>query len=908
MAASFLCWCLLMHHRFRIRMGRLVTTLVAGMCAALLAPSPAQAQNDLEHARQLFRQGRHEDALKIATEATRGNVYFDGWHLLKADIELTLGRWQDARATLEQALQRHTWSIQLRWLAREAYRRTGDDKAAERMQVEILRLAEASPWRFTDPRNLVVLGEVALDMGADAKEVLEAFFERAEKSNAGAREPVKAIGNLALSKNDFKLAASTFRGGLKQFEDDPDLLFGLAAALRGSDPPQAQKLIEQALKVNPRHIPSLLLIADRQIDSEDYEAAQQTLQQVLEVNPEQDEALALLAAIAHLTNDVEQEQEYREKALSSWATNPRVDHLIGRELSQKYRFREGVEYQWRALDFDVSYLPARRQAAQDLLRLGEEEQGWQMAAGVFKDDAYDVTAYNLVTLRDELEQFTTLQDESFVLRMETKEAAIYGQRVLDLLHRAKSTLCEKYGLDLREPVIVEIFPNPADFEVRTFGMPGIPGFLGVCFGRVITANSPARQAASPSNWEAVLWHEFCHVVTLTLTRNRMPRWLSEGISVYEERQADPRWGQSMTPAYRKRILEGGLLPISELSSGFMSPGEDIQFAYYESSLVVEFIIDEYGLEALKAVLADLAEGLPINEALPRHTIDMPALEADFEAFAREQAEALAPGADWSEPDIAGLLADDNSEALLREWVAEHPTNIRGKMVFALLLIENERWEEAIRVLREVIDLHPGYIERQNPYVQLAQIHRRQGNTQAEAEVLEELAARAADAGQAYLRLIDLAHERDDAEALARNAERLIAVNPLTQHPHTALASASESLGMPQQAVSALRSLLHLEPDDPALLHYRLARNLNEVDEQPQARRHVLMALENAPRYRDAQRLLLRLAGDAAAADEPLLPELADEPPARNRKGVDPPEEPAADKTEATPDTPAGSEP
>ena len=29
-----------------------------------------------------------------------------------------------------------------------------------------------------------------------------------------------------------------------------------------------------------------------------------------------------------------------------------------------------------------------------------------------------------------------------------------------------------------------------------------------------TANSPAAQAGHPANWQAVLWHEFCHVVTL----------------------------------------------------------------------------------------------------------------------------------------------------------------------------------------------------------------------------------------------------------------------------------------------------------------------------------------------------------------------------------------------------------
>ena len=109
---------------------------------------------------------------------------------------------------------------------------------------------------------------------------------------------------------------------------------------------------------------------------------------------------------------------------------------------------------------------------------------------------------------------------------------------------------------------MEIFAKQKDFGVRTFGMPGNPGFLGVCFGCVITANSPASQMPSPANWESVLWHEFCHTVTLTLTKNKMPRWLSEGISVYEERQANPAWGQRMNPSYRSMILDKDLTPIS----------------------------------------------------------------------------------------------------------------------------------------------------------------------------------------------------------------------------------------------------------------------------------------------------------------------------------------------------------
>src|SRR5262249_9818334 len=156
-----------------------------------------------------------------------------------------------------------------------------------------------------------------------------------------------------------------------------------------------------------------------------------------------------------------------------------------------------------------------------------------------------------------------------------REAPIYGARVLQLLSTARSNLCAKYDFQIRRPTTVEIFPEQKDFAVRTFGMPGNAGYLGVCFGTVVTANSPSSQAAHPINWEAVLWHEFCHVVTLQMTRNKMPRWLSEGISVYEESQANPSWGQHMDARYREMVLEGELTAISNLSGAFLSPRSDL---------------------------------------------------------------------------------------------------------------------------------------------------------------------------------------------------------------------------------------------------------------------------------------------------------------------------------------------
>jgi peptide/nickel transport system permease protein len=55
-----------------------------------------------------------------------------------------------------------------------------------------------------------------------------------------------------------------------------------------------------------------------------------------------------------------------------------------------------------------------------------------------------------------------------------------------LLKRAKTVLACKYDVQIDRPIVVEMFPRQEDFAIRTFGLPGGAGFLGVCFGTVIT--------------------------------------------------------------------------------------------------------------------------------------------------------------------------------------------------------------------------------------------------------------------------------------------------------------------------------------------------------------------------------------------------------------------------------------
>ena len=820
---------------------------------------------DLEATEEAFLRGRYQEVINGAGRAIADRERAEEWRLLKMQAELVTGAYPEAMRTLERALRDSPYSVRVRLLGHEIYRLNNEPRLAELMLTSTEELARRTAWRYTDAASQVALARFFLVRGADPRQILEVILDRVKAQRPEYIDAYLASAELALEKNDYALAAEVLEAALQQQADHPEIHYRLAQAFMPSDRERAEAELKKALAFNPQHTGSLLLQANALIDSERYSEAEETLEQVFEINGEQPEAWAFRAVIAHLQGDLDQEKEHRNRALRWWSSNPKIDHMIGRELSRHYRFAEGAEYQRQALDFDPDYLPAKMQLSQDLLRLGDSE-GWALVAEVNAKDQYNVVAHNLMTLRDHLAKFRTLESDGFLVRMEAREAELYGDRVLELLSRARETLCDKYNVELSGPVVVEIFPDQQDFAIRTFGLPGGDGFLGVCFGRVVTANSPASQAAHPTSWESVLWHEFCHVVTLEKTHNRMPRWLSEGISVYEELQEDDRWGQTMDPRYRQMILEeDALTPVSKLSDAFLSPpsGLHLQFAYYESSLVVEFLVEKYGHDTLLRILTDLGAGLSINESLQRYAGSLSALDEEFAAFARKRAEEYGPDIDWTSPDL-----DEGADlAATASYVDEHPENMSALQRYAMMLVAAQQWERAQGVLERIVELHPAEGRDTSLYQALAEVHRRLGDADQERAVLEQWAARASDAVPAYARLIELGTASEDWEQVLHAAESLLEVNPLTPLPHRALARAARQLDQPSDAIAAYQALLALEPVDLADAHFELAQLLHQRSDTSEAYRHVLQALEEAPRYRAAHKLLLELAATHSDSTE-----------------------------------------
>ena len=824
--------------------------------ALLFCLAKLSCAQEFSDAKQLFRQGKFSKVIERASTASEKDPRrLENWIVLQCQAQLETGRYREAKRTAELGLSVFEHSIRIREVAEKVFRFNKDDSRADELRNEISELWKRSAWRYRKIEDLMVVGRLLLADGVDPKKVLDQLYKPAREELPHSPEIEIAIAELALSKNDYQLAANHFRNAVKLDDTDPRSHLGLAKAFRPSDKELAAKSLNRVLEIDANHVGAHLILVEQHITAESYDEAEKEIEKVLAVNSHQPDAWAYRAALAHLASKHDEEGRCRSEALKHWTSNPRVDHLIGLQLSRKYRFTESVDYQRRALVMDADYVPAKIQLAHDLLRLGQELEGWKLAEEVFDADQYNVVANNLVALRDSLGKFATLEEDGFVVRMAQNEADIYGRQVLDLLVDAEKKLALKYQVKIQKPVFVEIFPRQQDFAIRTFSMPGGAGFLGVCFGRVITMNSPAAQGSSLTNWKSVLWHEFCHVVTLQKTKNKMPRWLSEGISVYEEQLANPSWGDRMSPEYRKMILGDDLTKVSKLSSAFLKAktGKHLQFAYFESSLVVQFIVEKFGEESLVGVLDALALGIPINDALARHVGPIDLLDKKFEAYVTSVAQDYGKNFDWEKSE-----QPLTSSASWQGWLAQHENSFQGLLGLAAAQLKESKPDAALETIETFESLLVENTREANAEILKAKAWRQLEEIEKETSALESVLTLKASDIDACLRLLQIYSDANDIKNVKRMARLLQAINPLLKSSHRSLALVAEKENDDQLAIESLSALVTMDPLDKADTHYRLASAQFQQKDSVSAKRNVLLALEAAPRFRDAHKLLLEI--------------------------------------------------
>jgi len=450
-----------------------------------------------------------------------------------------------------------------------------------------------------------------------------------------------AQGDIFLEKYQDKDAIDQYKKALARNPNDPDALAGLAEAyLVRFDNSQSRSYAERALEVDPCHVGALCRRAYFAFDDHDYAGAKSFVDRALAVNPRSREALAYKAAHAHVTHDEKGYEAAVQEALSLDPTFGAVHYLVAEVLALNRRFEEARVLCRKAIDVDGDLWVAHTAFAKYCFNTGHEEEGRKALENAQKKDPYDhIWRKNMLVVAGRLESFVTTETERFRLRIHVDENAVMRRYVLDVLDRAWDDLSAKYRFTPEGPIVVEMFSDSGDFAVRTLGFPGIEGVLGACFGKVMTLRSPKSMPEGAFAWSRTVWHEFAHVITLQLSKSRVPRWLTEGLSTYEEGEARAEWARDMEYDLVNALANGSLITMKNLNAAFMTPL--IGFAYYQSGVICSFIADTWGFDKILEMLKLYGEDKDTPEILDRlFGLSESAFDARFEAYARDRVKGL----------------------------------------------------------------------------------------------------------------------------------------------------------------------------------------------------------------------------------------------------------------------------
>ena len=658
-------------------------------------------------------------------------------------------------------------------------------------------------------------------------------------------------GLLFLEKYNKAEASKSFQEALKVDPEYGPALVGMAQALEDENPPQAVQFAQRALKVNPNDAGAQLVLAQVAVYSDKKADVKAAIDAVLAVNPKHLEALSMKAAMAYVEGRDQEYQETVAAALKIHPTYGEIHRIVGSITAHYYRFDEAVEHTRKAIALDRDNFLAIADLGQQLMRTGDERNARRNLETAFRIDKWNVQTYNLLELLDNLEPFDTINEGSMVIRLAPEESPVMKNYVPSLAREALDTLSKRWEFTPKGPILVEMFPRHDDFAVRTLGLPGMLGALGACFGRVVTLDSPTAREPGSFNWGETLWHEMAHVITLQLSGNRLPRWLSEGTSVFEERRARADWGRDMDVPFARAIDRGQVIKIKDLNSGFSSSAT-INFAYYQASLVVEHIHDTYGQRQLRALIGAYADGSDTETAIKKALgIDIDELQKGFDA-SLEKRYAKLRRALKAPDDLTPEMPLDKAKAT----AAAHPESFAAQMALGEALAPSDP-DAAIAAFEKAAELIPNVPGEDSPHAAIAALALKKGDKLRAARALEALTSYSHTDIASARQLVTLLDAKD-APRMQAALKHIVAVDPFDGAAHGTLGRLALNGGDTADAVRLFRVALAAKPLDKAGAHADLAEALLKAGQRDEARKQVMEALLIAPSFSRAQDLLLKL--------------------------------------------------
>ncbi len=685
--------------------------------------------------------------------------------------------------------------------------------------------------------------------------------------------------------------------------------------MAGHNDKDAGAALSEALDLNPNELHARFLAVDHAIENYDFEAANAALKDISDRSDSPDveayegrlmlqerlpekaiaplveavgrdpgnaRARGWLAGAYYLMNEKDKMEEQLKALTLGGGGGPNPVVLFeAAEILRDARQYPLAEQLYKEADQAAPWWSEPTSAlAQLYLETGEEAKAKAAYDKSFGIDPFNLRAYNQMTLLDLLSKFATKEstmrlnptgpganEPAFILRYDKKDEVL-AELAMEWLEKVRPELWSYFQIhSLPAPTQIELFPSHEEFGVRTTGLPWI-GTVGACTGNVIAMDVPrsgAEYLVGTFDWARTLRHEYTHTITLAMTLNRIPHWLTEAAAC-EQEEAPRDWENCQLLASNYRA--GTLFKIADLNWGFIKPKRSIdrQLAYMQSQWLYEYLVARYGLpkmldflkafhdgdieakawqvtygktmEEMDAEFHDWAGkqieswGLPsdplpkradLDEALKKNPDDVDALvklgwllaSANDMAGAQKQLEK-AVGLDAKNIRARELLGTvlskkdkDKAKALLEGVVADDPKRPVAVRTLGLMAMDRKDYQDAEKWFKELQQLRP---MDDASYTNLAGIYLLRKDTKGAIAELEELCKHEQKDDRIPRRLSELYAQADDLADAEGAAFRAVRINPYSAIDHMQLGHVLIAEKKPGAAVEYFQHAVELQPE------------------------------------------------------------------------------------------------
>ncbi|MGB7496973.1 MAG: tetratricopeptide repeat protein [Candidatus Acidiferrum sp.] len=634
-------------------------------------------------------------------------------------------------------------------------------------------------------------------------------------------------------------AAGLFREALAKDPSNAAAYFGLAVVSADGFDGKATEYLTKATALDPKLAEAHELMADLALANDDRDLAGAGADKAIALENDALDAMGIHAAIELIA----------DRSPDVWfakihAINPGYGEAyarVARQLELHYRYEDAVTYYRKAIEADPRLWAAHSALGIDLMRLGKEDEPFRELELSYNNGYRDAATVNSLRLLDSYKNFETFHDSATILRLNKTESALLLPYMQAELHTILATYEKKYHMRLPGPVQLEVYPNHEDFAVRTTGMPGL-GALGVTFGEVVAMDSPSARKPGDFNWGSTLWHEMSHVFILTATNRRVPRWFTEGLAVHEEGEHSPEWRNRVTPEVLIAIRDKKLLPVSKLDRGFVYPEypSQVVVSYFQAGSICDFVKAKWSEEKL----LDMAHSYAKLQTTPQ------VIQQDL-----------------------GLSADEFDKQYLA-WIdqrygaeAAHFNEWREKLKALVAVSQQKQYDTVMQQGPAILAMYPEYVDDANVYELMAEADKAHGDAKAEEAILTAYEHAGGQMPNVLQRLATLEASAGQPTLASATLERVNYIYPVkNEELHRQLGDLLYTQKHYDGAIREYNALVSSNPVDKAGAQFKLAQAYFAAGQTAKAQESVLAALETAPGYRPAQKLLLELQGSAAKSN------------------------------------------